>query len=126
WEIPGEKEVVNPLATRLSKLFGMGVEFSKRDRFLIMLTYAWTLLWGLIFGVGTVWNLTHEVSDSSWMSFWRGYTWLYLAVSVAVLIWFTMGGARDLRDMIARLKTLNRDSGDDGSVRHTEQGAPPS
>ena len=126
WEIPGEKDVVNPLATRLSKLFGMGVEFSKRDRFLIMLTYAWTLLWGLIFGVGTLWNLTHEVSDSSWMSFWRGYTWLYLAVSVAVLIWFTLGGARDLRDMIARLKTLNRDSGDDGSVRHTEQGAPPS
>jgi hypothetical protein len=44
-----------------------------------------------------------------------------------VIVWFSAGGLRDLRRMIAALKTMTRDHGDDGFVRARapERGAPP-
>jgi SSS family solute:Na+ symporter len=121
WEVPGEKEIVNPTASRGWRAFGMGVEFTTRDRALFVLTYGWTLCWGLVFGIGTVINLVSPVSDAGWMVFWRGYTWLYLSVSALVLVWFTVGGVRDLKDMFRRLGLQGRDAGDDGTVRHSKE-----
>jgi len=114
--VGGELRVVDETPARGLKMLGMGREFTRRDKALYILTYAWALSWGLVFGVGTIWNLTHEVNDAAWMRFWRYYVWLYLVISVVVLFWFTVGGARDIREMFALLRTRRRDEADDGSV----------
>jgi hypothetical protein len=57
------------------------------------------------------------------MAFWKAYTSIYLAASVVVILWFSAGGLRDLRRMIAALKTMTRDHGDDGFVHAREEKA---
>jgi hypothetical protein len=79
-------------------------------------TYAWTASWVAVFAVGTVLNLTGEVADPAWMRFWRTYTLIMLAVSIAVIVWFSAGGVKNLKDMIASLKVMKRDHADTGFV----------
>jgi len=121
WDTARETEVVVERPGFWWRVFGMGREFRGRDRAIYVATYAWTLLWGLIFGVGTVWNLTHEVADASWMAFWRVYVWFYLVVSFVVLVWFAVGGARDVKAMFASLAAAARDEADDGRVEPGEE-----
>lgn len=123
WDTAGEIQVVVERPGLWWRIFGMGKEFNARDRALYVATYAWTFFWGLLFGVGTVWNLTHDVSDASWMGFWRVYIWFYLAVSFVVLIWFGIGGFADLKRMFTSLSVAGRDQGDDGRVEHSEEPA---
>ncbi len=100
------------------RIFGMGREFTFRDRVLYILTYIWTFSWGIIFGIGTLFNLAGEVSDVAWMEFWRWYIWIYMLVSLTVVIWFGIGGTADLKDMFSRLKSMQRSEEDDGRVNH--------
>ena len=99
------------------KVLAITDEFTRSDRMLYVLTYAWTLLWGAIFGIGTIWNLTHEVNDAAWMTFWRWYLWLYAFIALVVLVWFSIGGVRDVRDMLKRLANMERDVDDNGVSR---------
>ena len=87
--------------------------------------YVWTFAWFAVFVVGTIYNLTHEVSDGAWMNFWKIQLGINISLAVVTVIWFTTGGFLDLRRMIARLKTRTRDHSDDGFVRHRiEEGDP--
>jgi Na+/H+-dicarboxylate symporter len=79
-------------------------------------TYAWTASWVVVFVVGTILNLTRRVGDGSWMHFWKTYTMIYLGVSIAVIVWFSVGGIIDLKKMIGSLKTMKRDHADTGFV----------
>jgi len=99
------------------KMLGMGKEFTKGDKVVYSLTYTMIIGWTLVFVVGTIYNLTHDVSDTSWAKFWQVYVYIQLAISIAVVIWFTVGGVRDLRDMLRRLDVMDRDDFDDGVVR---------
>ena len=38
------------------------------------------------------------------MEFWKVYTYIFLAVSIIVTIWFTFGGIKNLREMISALR----------------------
>jgi SSS family solute:Na+ symporter len=99
------------------KMLGMGKEFTKGDKAVYLLTYAMIVGWTLVFLFGTVYNLTHDVSDIAWAKFWQIYVYVQLAISVAVVVWFTVGGVRDLKDMLRRLDDMERDDSDDGVVR---------
>jgi len=99
------------------RAFGMGSEFTRRDKVLYLATYAWTFLWGAIFGVGTIWHFLHGTTDTGWMGFWRIYVWLYVVVAVSVLIIFGTGGLRDLKAMFVQLRHQERDTRDDGFIR---------
>jgi SSS family solute:Na+ symporter len=99
------------------KMLGMGREFSKTDKGIYVLTYAMIAGWTLVFLVGTVFNLTHDVADNVWARFWQVYVYIQLFISVAIVVWFTIGGVRDLRDMLRRLDVMERDDTDDGLVR---------
>lgn len=116
WDLAGEIDVAVERPGFWWRAFGMGKEFRGRDRALYLATYAWTFFWGLLFGVGTVWNLTHEVADAAWMEFWRVYVWFYLVVSFVVLVWFGIGGFADIKRMFTALSVVDRDPGDDGRV----------
>jgi solute:Na+ symporter, SSS family len=95
----------------------MGKEFTRGDKIIYIAAYTWTFIWVTAFVIGTLVNLSRDVPDSSWMSFWKTFVLINLVASILITIWFTIGGIKDFKDMIYRLKHMVRDHTDDGSVR---------
>ena len=81
---------------------------------------AWTAGWTIVFIVGTIYNLTYDVSDEAWLSFWRIYLLIHIALAVVAIIWFTIGGFIDLKAMLKKLKISTRDDKDDGFIIREE------
>ncbi len=212
------------------RILGMGREFSRGDRVIFIVTYAWTVLSTLVFVMGTIYNLSHEQAEpggvplpaavesevaelSGWVDegrfveaetrlsdllavvppegetrvrrqlglcylgqkrfddasealeavvartpawgqawselskaaygagdiersqyaaemgrihldrmsrLWSRYWYVYVVIQVAlsslVVLWFSLGGVRDIRRMLSRLDRLRRDVTDDGQV----------
>jgi SSS family solute:Na+ symporter len=117
YTIKEETQIVDAAPVKGLKMLGMGKEFTRGDKVIYLAAYAWTFIWVVVFIVGTVFNLSGDVPDSSWMSFWKTFVLINLAVSLFIIIWFTIGGIKDFREMLHRLKTMIRDHRDDGSVR---------
>jgi len=111
-----EYTVVDKAPVRGWKVLGMGREFTRSDKVIYVATYAWTASWVLVFVVGTVLNLTREVSTAAWLHFWKTYTMIFLGVSIFVFFWFSAGGIINLKDMIRTLKVMKRDHADTGFV----------
>jgi SSS family solute:Na+ symporter len=103
------------------RIFGMGPEFTRRDRVLYIVTYVWTFANITVFVVGTIWNLTSEVSNAAWLTYWKVYIWVTVALSIVVILWFGIGGVRDIRRMLRALATMDRDDSDDGVVRRDDE-----
>ena len=118
--VEGETEIVEEAPSRGFRVLGMGREFTRGDRILYLVTYAWVGGWTLLFIAGTVINLTRDVGDAAWARFWEGYVYLMVAVSGIVILWFAIGGFRDIRAMLGRLSIMRRDDRDDGWVRDPE------
>lgn len=116
YAIEGEKKIINEDTELGWKIFLMGEEFTKGDKLIYILNYVWTGIWTLVFIIGTFYNLSNDVSDSSWMSFWKNYIYIFIVISILIIVWFTIGGFRDLKIMMNKLKTGQRDHGDDGWV----------
>jgi len=116
YEIEGESKIVNQETQLGWKIFLMGKEFTKSDKIIYILNYVWTGLWTIVFIVGTIYNLSNDVSNASWMSFWKNYLYIHIAISLFIITWFTIGGLRDLKVMLAKLKSDYRDHQDDGWV----------
>ena len=115
-----EGKAVTPAPSRGWKIFGMGKEFTRFDKFIYIINYVWTFGWTLVFIIGTIYNLNYEVSDDTWMSFWQIYVLIHVAVATVTILWFSIGGMRDLKIMFARLSRMKRDDNDDGFVRNSE------
>jgi SSS family solute:Na+ symporter len=92
-------------------------EFTKGDRTIYWFTTGWTAIWVAVFILGTLFYFfVRPFTNDQWMSFWRIYTLIFLGASVVVTIWFTIGGFKNLREMIHALKHNIRDNKDDGFV----------
>jgi SSS family solute:Na+ symporter len=111
-----EYTVVDAAPVKGWKVLGMGREFTRSDKVIYVATYAWTASWVVVFVAGTVLNLTREVSTAAWLGFWRTYTMIFLAVSIVVIVWFSIGGLVNLKDMVRTLKVMTRDHADTGFV----------
>ena len=111
-----EYTVVDQAPIKGWKVLGMGREFTGWDKVIYIATYAWTASWVVVFVVGTVLNLTREVSTAAWLGFWKTYTMIFLGVSVFVFFWFSIGGIVNLKDMIRTLRIMKRDHADTGFV----------
>ena len=85
------------------KMLGMGKEFTKGDKIIYIAAYTWTFLWVVVFIIGTIFNLTTNVSDKSWMNFWEVFILIYVGASAIIVVWFTIGGFRDFKEMIHSL-----------------------
>ena len=116
YAIEGEKKIINENTELGWKIFLMGEEFTRGDKLIYILNYVWTGIWTLVFIVGTIYNLSNEVSDASWMFFWRNYIYIFIVISLVIIVWFTVGGFHDLKIMMDKLKTEKRDHHDDGWV----------
>ena len=119
--IEGEVKVVNVEPEFGWKIFGMGKEFTKTDKLIYIVNYAWTGMWTLVFIIGTIYNLSNPVGNSSWMAYWKYYIYINIVVCAVIIVWFTLGGFSDLRHMIKSLKSEDRDHGDDGWVGSHEE-----
>lgn len=100
----GESSVNYADATTWLERLGISREFTGWDRVVTWISVGWPLAWTLIFAAGTIYNLVVDVPDESWLRFWRGWTWLVLATGLGVTIWFSIGGARDLRYLFGHLR----------------------
>tara|TARA_B100000686_G_scaffold30225_1_gene30923 strand:+ start:19025 stop:21100 length:2076 start_codon:yes stop_codon:yes gene_type:complete len=116
YAIKGEMEIVSELPERGWKMLGMGKEFTKGDKIIYIINYVWTLSWTIVFFAGTVHNLYNDVSDASWMNFWKYYLLIHIIMAVISIIWFTWGGFKDLGEMMTKLKSTDRDHKDNGWI----------
>ncbi|HEX9975355.1 MAG TPA: sodium:solute symporter [bacterium] len=114
-----EYQILNAQPARGLRMLGMGKEFSRSDKVIYIATYVWIFIWAGIFIVGTIYNLTHDVSDLAWMKFWYWYLGINISIAIVVVFWFTIGGIRDVKALFSRLGTMERDDKDDGSVSRT-------
>ena len=123
WAVAGEVEAGEGAQSRGWKVLGVTSEFGRRDRFLYVLTWAWNAAWVLVFIAGTVFFLTRRVGsgqwagyDSVWLGFWETKIWIEVAVGAVVVVWFTWGGARDVRRLLRDLAAREVDESDRGVV----------
>ena len=99
------------------KVLGTTKEFTKGDKIIYIVTMGWTFLWVLVFFIGTFYNFfIHKITDTGWMHFWMTYTYIFLTASIIVTVWFTIGGIKNLREMISALRHNIRDDSDSGYV----------
>jgi solute:Na+ symporter, SSS family len=100
-----------------SRLLGFDADFTFWDKIVSGGIFFWSMFWLAVVAVGSIWNLIHRWPDDVWASYWL-VVGIILPVLVAMgtLIWFGIGGFIDLRLFFARLRTMKRDTRDDGSV----------
>ncbi|MFZ4749577.1 MAG: sodium:solute symporter family protein [Phycisphaerales bacterium] len=114
-----EEEVAIEADQRRSFWEKIGIDrnFTGWDRAVTWITLAWPIAGTLLFAAVTPFLLGDAPpSDESWLGFWRGYTYFTLFVGTSVVIWFTIGGFRDLRRMFVLLDKRGTDARDDGTV----------
>jgi SSS family solute:Na+ symporter len=92
--------------------------FTRRDKFVGAGILAWSLLLMLINLIATgSYFLIHRWPASWWTSYWFiTAIGAPFAIAIVTLIWFGIGGVRDLRDFFVDLRNVKRDSRDDGRV----------
>jgi SSS family solute:Na+ symporter len=111
-KIKGSDEVVKGW-----KVLAPTKEFTLGDKTIYWFTTGWTAAWVVVFVVGTLFYFfVRPFTNDQWMTFWQIYTYLFLGASIIVTIWFTIGGLKNLFEMIHALKHNIRDHNDDGFV----------
>jgi SSS family solute:Na+ symporter len=61
--------------------------------------------------------------DRGWLYYWRKYFFVHLFMSLFTIVWFTLGGLMDIKRMIGTLRTMKRNSLDDGFVGNRGNGS---
>jgi SSS family solute:Na+ symporter len=100
------------------KLLGITPPFTLGDRLWVIASLIWNFGWLAVFILGTLANMFWPLSDSLWMNFWRVYVLLYFVVGCPTTVWFSIGGLRDIRDLLRTLDSTVRNHADDGRVVH--------
>ncbi|OHB54003.1 MAG: hypothetical protein A2Y12_04980 [Planctomycetes bacterium GWF2_42_9] len=114
-----EMSEVQDHSSWLAKL-GISNQLSMQDKLTYILCIGWTVLCFGIFLVGTIYNtfFNKNVSDASWLAFWRIWLVASCLIGLLVTIWLTTGGIKDMILMFKRLSALDRNYADDGTVEN--------
>lgn len=96
------------------RAFGITREFTVGDKVIYFLSIFNVFFWFFSFVIGTV--FFRGVSTESWFKWWRFELGVIGIMAGVTTIWFIIGGARDMRDFFARLKTIKTSNRDDGTV----------
>lgn len=123
-ELAGDEvKYVHAERSRWSHRFGINNHFSRSDARIYWLTYGWNAFWVLNFLLITGYAIVTYLStgawwknDDFWINYWHFNIWIKFIAAFAITIWFLCGGIRDLKRMLHRLKTQERDATDDGFV----------
>jgi SSS family solute:Na+ symporter len=103
---------------RLGRILGFDSNFTKKDKWVAGTVFAWSIGLMTVNIIVTTWNLAFSRwSMHSWATYWAIVgIGMPFAISVATLIWFTVGGISDTRSFMHALRTMKRDDTDDGHV----------
>ena len=123
YAIEGEIEEGNGTISQRWRMLGITNEFGRRDKLLYLTTWCWNIAWVAVFLVGTIYFLTRHVPDGDWsqwdgiwLNFWHTKIWIELAVAAVVVVWFTLGGVKDVKRLLNSLSTKAIDENDDGFI----------
>jgi SSS family solute:Na+ symporter len=114
--IEGEHETKAQTAPGLWRLLGVDSEYTRSDKLVVLSIFAWTLLWFVIFVVGTVYGLNNKTTDDGWVLYWYFHVGAYVLVGVITVVWFLWGGFKDLAALFRALNDARRDTEDTGFV----------
>jgi hypothetical protein len=103
-------------STGLRALVGISPEFTRTDRWLYYGTLGWSLFWIGVFFALLVLNLVEVRGDRFWFTYWKWTLLLNMGLGFLTVIWFSLGGLHDVREIMRRLAQLQRDDADDGRV----------
>ena len=127
YAIAGEHKIAESAMTRrkfsFSRLIGITPEFTAGDKAISLSLFIYRIAWFVVVAVVTVWNLPRVVPESWhwpehwWVNFWQVTgIWLPFIIAIVMVVWFTWGGVRDIRQLFVRLRTTQKDALDDGTV----------
>jgi SSS family solute:Na+ symporter len=117
YAVADDKTVVDKKpVSQFRALIGMGSDFNLKDKIVYLSMVIWTLALVILFIAVTVINLSTQIPDGWWITFWKWYIWISLVMGSLVTVWFTIGGIKDMKDMFKRLSAERIDEVDDGRV----------
>ena len=118
YSIKKETKIIDEKVNPTLKIFGIGKEFTKEDKIIYLVSFVWNIFFTLVFVFGTIYNLYNDVSDKSWMLYWKYQIYINIVFSFIIIIWFTIGGFFDIKKMFISLDSDKRDHGDSGWVEN--------
>ncbi len=123
YAIAGEQKIAESAMSKrkwsFKTLLGITPEFTTSDKAISLSLFGYRIACFAVFAVVTVWNIpaAWRWPESRWMAFWRVTAiWLPFIIAIVMVVWFTWGGLRDIKQLFARLRTTQRDALDDGTV----------
>lgn len=102
-------------------LLRVGSEFTAFDKGIYLASFGWMFLCGVVFAGGLIYHHLWGTTVENWIDFWYYLVVLAMTMGTAVVVWFAIGGIRDVVEMFARLRVAVRDDTDDGSVRDDDR-----
>ena len=118
YSIEDEVTVSEKKIKSIWKIFGVGNEFTIEDKIIYLISFIWNTSFIIIFIVGTIYNLSNDMSDDAWMVYWKYQVYANIIFSFIIIIWFTFGGIIDIKKMFQSLGSNKRDHGDSGWVEN--------
>lgn len=105
---------------RFWRRLGINKDFTRGDKALYLFKIGWTMFFFTIFLVGTITAIFVEIPDSLWIKWWAIKVGITIVTGIAFTILLVVGGFRDLVEMIRTLRSIKRDTRDDGTVTDDE------
>ena len=118
YSIKKETKIIDEKVKPILKIFGIGKEFTIEDKIIYLVSFVWNIFFTLVFVFGTFYNLYNDVSDESWMFYWKYQIYINIVFSFIIIIWFTIGGFIDIKKMFISLDSDKRDHEDSGWVEN--------
>jgi Na+/proline symporter len=105
----------NGFKARLGRLWGP-YPVDRFDKILCLLIALEAILWAAAFVSVCFYNLSHDVPVLSWMRFFKVWLTFNFFFGIAMFIWISLGGIRDLSRLFKALASEKIDETDDGIV----------
>jgi SSS family solute:Na+ symporter len=126
---PGEPVVVPlPLRERfrVKNILQFDVNFTFSDKLVSGGIFWWAMFLLVVNVVVSVWNLfVYDWPISWWSKYWLvAGVGVPFVIALATLVWFGVGGIKDIFIFFHDLRTMDRDVHDNGTVRGAAPGGP--
>jgi SSS family solute:Na+ symporter len=117
YKVRGEQKDQLPYrASWIARKLGITEEFSTFDKWIYYGLIIWTVVYSLVFVVGTVYALNYQPGSDYWRGAWAWLIGIKALVAFAAGIWFACGGMRDIVRLVRDLTQVQIDEADDGTV----------